>query len=141
PPPAPAGEQVEGWKMVPVVPTEAMRDAAANHYGYSGYVETYRAMLAAAPAAPVGVDLGNWAAHYSIGPAALEALRGLLALSTPAPVAPVGVDERVRGIIALLRQPEPDNGEKRTEHDEGYEQASSEIADMLAAALVGKDGA
>lgn len=56
-------------------------------------------------------------------------------LSILHPSTPVGVEERVRGIIALLRQPEPDNGEKYTEHDAGYDQASREIADMLERAL------
>ena len=59
----------------------------------------------------------------------------ILYTTPPTPSAPVGVEERVRGIIALLRQPEPDNGEKYTEFDEGYDQASSEIATMLEAAL------
>lgn len=46
PAPAPA---VEGWRMVPEEPTEAMKEAAM---GASGKLAAYAAMLAAAPAAP-----------------------------------------------------------------------------------------
>lgn len=43
-----------GWKPVPVEPTEAMREAADHDTTYYGHVATnnYKAMLAAAPAAP-----------------------------------------------------------------------------------------
>lgn len=65
---APAAGAPEGWKLVPVEPTDEMQDAAGESvYGYSRYqaeewgksekfessayvgVEAYRAMLAAAP--------------------------------------------------------------------------------------------
>lgn len=54
PPPQP---RAEGMVLVPREPTEAMKDAAARHYGYSGYVALWDAMLAAAPAAPGAAEL------------------------------------------------------------------------------------
>lgn len=46
------------------------------------------ALASAPPSAPVGMDLSNWAQHYSIGPDALDALRNLLSLAQQ-PAAPV----------------------------------------------------
>jgi hypothetical protein len=46
---------VEGWKLVPVEPTEEMLDAAYKHYesgDYTGYGSAYVAMLSAAPTPP-----------------------------------------------------------------------------------------
>lgn len=49
--PAEQAKPVDGeFVLVPREPTDAMKDAAAKHYGYTGYVATYQAMLAAAPA-------------------------------------------------------------------------------------------
>ena len=45
----------DGWKLVPVEPTQSMNNAglsAVNQHGKRFVWETYRAMLAAAPATP-----------------------------------------------------------------------------------------
>jgi hypothetical protein len=57
---------VEGWKLVPVEPTEEMLDAAYKHYesgDYTGYGSAYVAMLSAAPnppSAPVQQSVDSW---------------------------------------------------------------------------------
>jgi hypothetical protein len=45
----------EQWKVVPIEPTQEMKDAADKDHSYFGHVATkhYRAMLAAAPQPPV----------------------------------------------------------------------------------------
>ena len=60
-----------GWKLVPVEPTEEMLWVAARHYEsneYTGVRSTYKAMLAAAPQPePVDADLRRdaelWGEH------------------------------------------------------------------------------
>lgn len=49
-PPAPSVP--EGWKLVPVVPTQAMKDAGKNACWDNRYVSAYVAMLSAAPSPP-----------------------------------------------------------------------------------------
>lgn len=54
------------------------------HVAYKLMREAAAALASPAPSVGVGVDLENWAHHYSVSPAAMAALHGLLALQHPA---------------------------------------------------------